>query len=96
MNDFDSKWQACVACARQAAARDEAAPLGFATRVLAVARDKTAPSVDGVWERLVFRSLAGVLALLVVCAALELPHLRDARPLEPGVENAVGQLVWSL
>ena len=96
MNDFDSKWQVCAARARKTVARDETAPLGFATRVLAVARPRAGPSLEGVWERLALCSLAGVLTLLVLCAAFELPHLRDARPLEPGVENTVAQLVWSL
>ena len=96
MKDFDSKWQTCAARARQTAARDDRAPFGFAPGVLASGRPRAALSPEGVWERLALGSLAGVLALLAVCAVFELPHIRDARPLEPGVENAVAQLVWSL
>jgi hypothetical protein len=96
MGDFDSKWQACAARARQAAARDDTAPLGFATRVLAFARQRSTPSPESIWERLALRSLAGALALLAVCAVFELPHFRDSRPLAPGVENTIAQLVWSL
>ena len=40
--------------------------------------------------------LAGAVALLILCAVLEAPHLRGSRPLETGVEDAVAQLVWSL
>jgi hypothetical protein len=40
--------------------------------------------------------LAGAVALLIVFAVLEAPHLRAACPLETGVEDAVAQLVWSL
>lgn len=96
MNDFDSKWQACAARARQAAPRDDAAPFGFTTRVLAVGRKRPAAAAAGIWERFALGSLAGVLALLALCAVLELPHFRDARPLDPGVENTIAQLVWSL
>ena len=28
--------------------------------------------------------------------AVEMPHLRDPKPLEPGIENAVAQVVWAL
>ena len=96
MKNFDTQWRACAARARQAPPRADAAPFGFAARV--VARDflpETAP--PGVlWERLAVRLLAGAVGLLVLCAAIELPHLRDARPLEPGVENTVAQVVWTL
>ena len=33
---------------------------------------------------------------LVLAAAIEAPHLRDTRPLEPGVADTVAQLVWRL
>jgi hypothetical protein len=95
MNDFDEKWQRCAARARRAPPRDDAAPFGFATRVL-TAGPPPAPARERVWERLAFASLAAVVAVAAVCAALELPHLRDARPLDPGMENIVAQLVWRL
>lgn len=98
MNDFDSKWQTCAARARQAPPRDNSAPFGFATRVMALAarpRDRFAPA-EVVWQRLSWRWLAAVLVLLALCAAMEGPHLRDSNPLQPGVENAVAELIWSL
>lgn len=96
MSTFDAKWLACAARARQAAARHDSAPLGFATRVLALGLEPVATAPESLWERLALRSLAGALALLALCMVLELPHLRDSRPLAPGLENAVAQLVWSL
>jgi hypothetical protein len=42
------------------------------------------------------RLLAGAIGVLVVCSALEMPHWGDDRPLEPGIENAVAQVIWSL
>ncbi len=96
MNDFDTKWQACAARARQATHRDEQLPFGFATRVVAQATRPGAAPLEFAWDRLLARLLAGAVAVLLVCAAAELPHLRDAQPLKPGIENAVAQLVWSL
>lgn len=96
MNNFEKNWQRCVARARQVAARDDTAPFGFATRVLAAGLPEAGPELELIWVRLALRWLAGVSAGLAVCAALELPHLHDSRPLNPGVENTVAQLVWRL
>ncbi len=98
MNDFDRKWQACAARARQAPGRDQPVPLGFAVRVLARAwpAPGSAASLEQIWQRLTWRSLAVTGVFLAVCAALELPHFRNQKPLEPGIENAVAQLVWRL
>ena len=96
MNDFDSKWQRCVARAREASPRDEAAPFGFATRVVAAGLSPAAPALESVWRRLALGWLACAVAGLAVCVILEFPHLRDSRPLDPGVENTVAQLAWRL
>ncbi len=98
MNNFDSKWKACAARAKDAPERDTAAPFGFATRVLAAApaRAGETVSLEVVWQRLTMRSLGLVGAVLVVCAVLELPHWRDRQPFAPGVENTVAQVVWTL
>ncbi len=96
MNDFNDKWQRCVAQARTSPPREDAAPFGFATRVLAARRSPAEPATERIWERMAFGWLAVAVAGLVVCAALELPHLRDSQPLNPGVENTVAQLLWRL
>ncbi len=96
MKSFDAKWQQCAARARQAAPRAEAAPLGFATRIAARAFHVQPPSLESVWQSFALRLLAGALGALLVAAAIEVPHLRDAHPLEPGVANTVAQLVWRL
>jgi hypothetical protein len=96
MSNFDQQWQRCVARARQSPPRDEAAPFGLATRVLAGGRAAADPPLERAWERLALRWLTGVVAGLAVCAVLELPHLRDAQPLHPGVENTVAQILWQL
>jgi len=96
MKDFDTKWSACAANARQATRRDESAPYGFATRVVAGINAAGISLPDFAWDRLPARWLAGAVAALVVCGAVELPHFRDVQPLRPGIENAVAKLVWSL
>ena len=96
MNDFDRKWQECAARARQAPGRDERAPFGFAARVQALAGRGGSVSMEQVLMRLTWRCLAGVAAVFLVFAAMELPHLFNRSPLEPGIENTVAQVVWSI
>ena len=96
MNDFDSKWQRCVARAREASPRDKSAPFGFATRVVAAGFSPAGSALEPVWRRMALAWLACAVTGLAVCAILELPHLRDATPLNPGVEDTVAQLAWRL
>jgi hypothetical protein len=96
MQRFDQHWQKVAARARQAPGRDEAAAFGFAARVVALGWEPPATGLDVLWVRLALRALAGAVGVLIICAALEWPHLRDSRPLEPGLENTVAQIVWAL
>ncbi len=96
MQDFDKHWQTVARRARQAPGRDEGAPLGFARRAVALGWQPQAPGLEVLWMRLTLRVLAGAVGVLLICAALELPHFRDARPLDPGLENTVAQIVWAL
>lgn len=96
MKTFDAKWRTAAAHARQATRREEQAPFGFVPRVAARAFLSEPAPLDSVWTRPLARLLAGAVAVLLVCVAVEWPHLRDSRPLEPGIENAVAQIVWSL
>jgi hypothetical protein len=99
MSQFDARWEVCVQRGRRESVRDEAAPFGFATRVLsalAARRANEAASLDLIWHRLTLRSLRWIGAVLLVCAVFELPHWHERRVLDPGIENTVAQLVWSL
>lgn len=98
MNDFNAKWQTCAARAREASHPKNQAPFGFAARVqrAVLASKSTSPGVELAWQRLTWRSLGFVAAILAVCAVIELPHLNDRKPLDPGIENAVAQVLWSL
>jgi hypothetical protein len=96
MQNFDKQWQTLAGRARQAPGRDEGAPLGFAARAVALGWQTQALGLEVLWVRLTLRVLAGAVAALIICAAFELPYLRDTRPLEPGLEDTVAQIVWAL
>lgn len=96
MKDFDAKWQELAAQARRASGREESAPFGFATRVLARLEEPSRPSGGEIWGRLTLRLLSVALPVLLLCAILEVPHLRHSPSLESGVENTVAQILWRL
>lgn len=96
MNDFTSRWRALARRARRADAHLVTPPAGFATRIVARAYAAKAPSAEEWGFRLALRSLAGILALVLVLALLELPHWRPRTVLDPKIENTVAQLLWSL
>jgi hypothetical protein len=96
MKKFEANWQALTERARRATPRGADAPFGFAARVAALAVRPESPSLVEIWQGLLVRLLVGALALLLLCAALELPHLRDRHPWQPGIEDTVARVVWSL
>ena len=96
MKNFDHRWKRLARRSRAAGSRDEQAPLGFASRVVARSFQPTKPSIDFTWDRLLTRFLLRATLLLALCAALEWQDRRDARSLDPGIEDAVAQLVWKL
>ena len=97
MNNFNARWQECAARARGARERETTAPFGFAARVVAVAQSRGShPSTEEILGRLALRMLVGAVALLILCTLLEARHLRGPQPLETGLEDTVGQLVWAL
>lgn len=98
MNDFDERWRRCAEEAAKAARPNEAAPFGFAARVVAM-RGAVAAAEPDLWEvcgRLALQLTALAAAVLLACAAWELPHWADHRPLAPGIEGAVGDILWRL
>lgn len=69
MSRYDQNWQKLVALARQAptAADDIVLPPGFATRLAALAVERTIPSPWGGFERLALR---GFVTAATCCAAV--------------------------
>lgn len=97
MNEFDHRWQNCVARARLAEVPPVEAPFGFSSRVLAGLQVEAAStSVAAIWECLGLRALAGVTALLLVVAALEYGEGHGDRLTFPHVEHDVARVFWML
>jgi hypothetical protein len=102
MNPFDARWSQAAKQARQSPPPLASAPWGFADRIVAHATHDTlahpSPDVlpDPLWDRLLPRLLAGATLVLALCLAMEFPYWTRVRPLDPGIENTVAQLVWSL
>ena len=96
MKHFEEHWQLVTERARQAPRHEEQATPGSAARLVMLGWEPEVPGLEVLWVRLALRSLAGAVGVLIICAALELPHFRDPRPLCPPVENTVARLVYSL
>jgi hypothetical protein len=97
MNEFELRWKLGAAAARRATTpASEAAPFGFATRVIAEWPSRAEPSLALLWQRLGLRIL-GIMALvlltLVAYGALTMNH---ESPLDPPVENGVADSFWLL
>jgi hypothetical protein len=95
MNQFDSRWKIAAAAAHRAA--DEppaAAPLGFATRVVAHWRAAPAPSLAALWQQLAWRVLGGVAAALMAMIAIDAAASTQDDPLTADVGDTVSELFW--
>ena len=93
MNDFERRW-------KQAAAHlpkplgDDAAPFGFATRV--VAKWRAQPSLATVWQRLALRFCTGLAIVVAVLASLNALTASEADIFRPNIESTVDELFWAL
>lgn len=105
MNDFHQRWNELVARAKaipgSAAPDDTSPPAGFATRILALAREAGAipsPEVDweAYWLRRARQSLALAFVVAVVMVGLDLRQRSRPALGHPGIENTVAQLLWQL
>ena len=98
MKNFDERWSDLTARARATPSADAAAPLGFATRVVAraAASRNSGSAAEDLWLQWARRSVAVVAGVGLVLGTMEVragrPH--DLRP--PGVENSVAQVLWTL
>jgi hypothetical protein len=97
MNDFDRRWQDCVARARQAPARPATAPFGFTTRVLAAVEEPARGALPALlWQRLGLRALVAVTTALVVLGTMEYRDARSPSLALPRVEHGVTATFWML
>lgn len=98
MKNFDERWSDLAARARATPSDGAAAPLGFATRVVARAAEfrSNGSAAEDLWLQWARRSVAVVAGVGLILGTMEVragrPH--DLRP--PGVENSVAQVLWTL
>ncbi|HVT71592.1 MAG TPA: hypothetical protein VHD61_00525 [Lacunisphaera sp.] len=95
MSPFDSRWQKLVALARQAPAdpRDETAPLGFATRVVARAAGRPATTGWALLGHLAVRGLLVAAACGIAAVALNYSVLTSDQSVDYAVVDSVGDLL---
>ena len=99
MNEFNQRWQRGAQRARQAAPEAPGeTPFGFTAHVLAGARANAGGevSLERVWERFGWRTLAGATLVLLLCLSLEGIGTEDRSPLQPEVESVVAEAFWLL
>jgi hypothetical protein len=94
MNEFDRRWQACAAEARQTARGEAKVPVGFARRVWAAWQPERSTPVAAVWLDLSFRALVVATAALVACAAIEFWTASPEGSFVPHIEDLVTRTLW--
>ena len=95
MNSFDQNWRRLTAAARLAPeVRDTAAPLGFATRVAALALSgEPRPSFAFLLSRLSWRALGFACVLAAVSFVASYPAITNTAEEEPGAGDAVAEVL---
>jgi hypothetical protein len=98
MNDFENRWKMGAEAARRAgpSVPSEEALLGFATRVVARWQAQPEISLPALWQWLALRVLGVMALILLTLAAYGALSLSGDAPLQPPVENAVGDSLWLL
>ena len=90
MKPFDERWQHAARLAHSTQPpNDDAAPFGFATRVVA-----NWPAPESLWQPLALRMLGAMTALLVLLVVVGTLTDGDGSPLQLPLEDTVGELFW--
>ena len=93
MNEFEERWKQAAAHLAKPA-RDDAAPFGFSTRV--VAKWRAQPSLATVWQRLALRFCTALAILVAVLASFDALTAGEGDALRPDIERTVDELFWVL
>lgn len=97
MNDFDQRWQTLAQQARQAPSEemDGELPLGFATRVMARAREVSTEPWEDAFNLLGLRALLATAVLFLLSAGFAFSEWYDTRLELPALEKTVtSELSW--
>lgn len=92
MNEFERRWKLAADAVEPIAA--DAAPYGFATRV--IAKWRAQPSLATVWQRLALRFCTALAIVVAVVASLNALEANDADGFRPEIESTVDELFWAL
>lgn len=93
MNDFDTRWQSAIDAARQAPPRDDTAPFGFASRIVALSRSVPTGSTFLLWWKFTWRAI-GVAALVLVASAVMNWTGPNDSALDPAIADSMNDLLW--
>jgi hypothetical protein len=93
MNDFDSRWQSVLDAARCAPCRDDTAPFGFASRVVALRRSNPAGSTFVLWWKFTWRAIGVAAVVLLASAAMNWSASNDSA-LNPAIADSMSDLLW--
>ena len=93
MNEFEQRWKQAAAHLAKPL-RDDAAPFGFSTRV--VAKWRAQPSLATVWQRIALRFCTALAILVAVLASFDALTAGEGDALRPDIERTVDELFWAL
>lgn len=93
MNDFDPRWQSAIDAARRAPSRDDTAPFGFASRLVALRRSIPAGSTFLLWWKFTWRAIGFAALVLVASAAMNWSTSNDSA-LDPAIADSMNDLLW--
>ena len=93
MNEFEERWKHAAGHLAKTVG-DDAAPFGFATRV--VAKWRAQPSLATVWQRIAIRFCTGLAIVVAVLASVHVLTSVDGDALRPDIEQTVDELFWAL
>jgi hypothetical protein len=97
MNEFERRWKLGTRIARtDAPIVSDAAPFGFATRVVAEWQAHPEPSLIALWQRLSLRVLGVMVLIFLALVAYGAFTVSGDNSIEPPVENAVADSFWLL
>ena len=94
MNHHEQSWQRLATSARAAAdGRSEAAPYGFATRIVALAQTVPVPGMRVLFERYAVRGLIAALTFSLAAVAFGYSAWTGERDDEVAATDTVGQIL---
>ena len=94
MNKYEQQWQRLTAAARRISEGDApVAPMGFATRVAALAAATPRRRLEDLFGRFALRALAGAAALSIAAVVFSVSTMSDTRDDDGLLDETVTQML---